>query len=148
MAEEEVIKRKPSGKRNRAAGHDFERRVAELFRNIGFLDTVTSRSESKSRDDQGIDLINKDEGTVGRLPYNVQCKNTNAAVNYYQVLGKMPTVPGVINVILHKFTERKNNTFFPRGHYAILSMHDFIQMAERLRVLELAQKDKGNESID
>lgn len=125
-----MAEKRTNGKRNRSAGHDFERRVAEILRAVGFPYVVTSRSESKSRDDKGIDLMNKEEGVHGRLPYNIQCKNVKGSVNYARILESIPKEPGIVNVVFHKFTEKRGAgvNFHPRGHFAILDMHDFIEM--------------------
>jgi|SRR6185369_14970601 len=127
-----------NGKRNRTAGSNWERDLVQLFRSIGFPHVVTTRSESRSRDAQKIDLINKDEFKNGRLPYNVQAKNIKGHLKYAKVLGELPQDEGVINVILHKQTEKKNNRFVTVDKFAILRLEDFIDMAKRLREYEQA----------
>jgi hypothetical protein len=115
--------------RNKNAGHSYERDIRDIFRNLGFPYVVTSRSESRSRDNQQIDLINHDEHINGRFPYNIQCKAVSDTINYHNILagcekvttikrGKragekvtktvepMPKVAGVINVIIHKMTKK------------------------------------------
>lgn len=74
-------------------GNGYERKIAAEFREIGFDDAVTSRSESKSMDDAGVDLCNTE-------PFNVQCKAWERAPNYHQVLAEMPKKG--INVLFHK----------------------------------------------
>lgn len=56
-----------SGSRNRTKGHNLERTVASLLREIGFEFARTSRSESKTLDDCGVDICN--------VPFLVQCKS-------------------------------------------------------------------------
>lgn len=126
--EEKVVK--TNGKRNRLAGHGFERECAKAFRKIGFPHVVTTRSESRSRDNQQIDLINKDEAVNGRFPFNVQCKNSAAKVRYPKILSELPKTPGVINVIIHKQTGKVNNKFMSKGKYVIMNMDDFMQMVK------------------
>lgn len=120
-----------SGKRNRSAGHRWERSLARLFRDIGFPHVVTTRSESRSRDDQKIDLINKDEGKNGRLPYDVQAKCTVTSVSYPKLLGEIPLTPGVMPVILHRQTRKVGNTFVPRNDFAILYLEDFLTLVQQ-----------------
>jgi len=126
MESKELKKRGPS--RNKNAGHSYDRLLRDIFHNLGFKHLVTSRSESKSRDGDKIDLVNKDEHINGRFPYNIQAKNTTTIINYHDIFagctktvtikrGKragqkvvkeikpMPKVKGVINVIIHKLTE-------------------------------------------
>jgi hypothetical protein len=143
MADQPIEKKKKTnGKRNRTAGHDFERQIAELLRDAGFEHVITTRQGSRLRDAEGIDMMNSDELKHGRLPYNIQCKNTNTGVNYVKLLASLPKEPGIANVIFHKFTEKKaGGAFHPRGHYAILDMHDFVQLIARILQLQKAGHD-------
>lgn len=129
--------------RNRKAGHGYELTCKNLLIEAGFPYVVSTRSESRSRDADGIDLINKDESTHGRLPYNIQCKNYATHLKYHEVLKRIPKLPGIINVIFHKFTSNKGKTnkagqFVTQGYYAILHKEDFIQiMKDRLELEQL-----------
>lgn len=127
---------KTNGKRNRSAGNGWERELAELFRSLGFTDVVTSRAESRARDAQKVDLMNKDERNNGRLPYNVQAKNTTNHLKYGKVLSEMPNTPNVVNVILHKQTEKTGNRFICKDKFAILKMEDFITIVKKLKEYE------------
>ena len=51
--------------------------------------------------------MNRDERVNGRFPYNIQAKNTTNHLKYGKVMAEMATTPGIINVILHKQTEKK-----------------------------------------
>lgn len=157
MSEEQTGIKTPKKRRNsRNAGHTYERDCAKELREIGFPYVVTSRSESKSRDDQKIDLMNKDEGTNGRLPYNIQCKHSCQKVDYVDLLiprtktildkktGKpkrivlgMPKVPGVVNVIFHSYTEKTagKTNFVRKEEFAILTKAEFLAMAVELKEL-------------
>lgn len=128
---EEEVKKKGSS-RNRNAGHKFERDVAKLLRDIGFEHVVSTRSESRGRDNQGIDLMNKDELVNGRLPYNIQCKSMAERVPYFQLLRDLPAGTGSINVVFHQFTEKRGSKFHPKGHYAILNMEEFLKLIKEL----------------
>lgn len=121
----------PGGSRNRSAGHSWERDLVKLFRSIGYPHVVTSRSESKSRDDQKIDLINKDEYKNGRLPYNVQAKNTKGHLAYGKIMAEIPHVPNVVNVIIHNQTEKVGERFVTRDRFAILRLDDFITLIQQ-----------------
>jgi hypothetical protein len=125
-----------NGKRNRSAGNGWERELAEIFRKLGFPHIVTTRSESRSRDAQKIDLMNKDERTNGRFPYNVQAKNVTGHLKYGKVMAEMATTPNVINVILHKQTEKVGSRFIVKDRFAILRMDDFIDIVKKLKEYE------------
>lgn len=131
-----------NGKRNKNAGHAWEREAAAELREIGFHDVVTSRSASRSRDAQKIDLMNDDEGTNGRLPYNIQCKNLAKACPYPKFLAEIPVVKNVMNVVFHKQTKASETSgrFITKGKYAILSLADFYEIIkERLRLSRLEE---------
>lgn len=117
-----------NGKRNRAAGHGWERQIVRVLREIGFPHVVTSRSESRSRDNQKIDIVNKDELKNGRLPYNIQAKNTVGTVKYPVTLAALPKDKDIINVIFHKQTRKSGNKFIPTQNFAILYLEDFIEL--------------------
>ena len=86
---------------NRDAGHRFERDVAEKMRQCGFVDCVTSRAESKSLDDAGIDLVHTG-------PLAVQCKRTNNQPRFADLLKRMEEsckahrLAGNVPVVYHK----------------------------------------------
>lgn len=133
------------GKRNRQAGHNFELEIAREFRELGFPHVVTTRSESRSRDDQKIDLMNKDEAKNGRFPFNVQVKNSTVHLRYAKILSELPSTPGVINVVIHKQTEKVNERFLPKGKYAILHLSDFLSMVRKLNQHE--SKTSGGQLV-
>ncbi len=122
--------------RNRSAGHGLERLVVNLLKKIGFVNAVTTRSESKRRDDLGVDIMNHSEITNGRLPYNIQCKCTKDRPQYDIILNEMPKDTGVKNVIIHKYVIRQGSKFNSRGIYAIMNMDDFLSMVEELKTLK------------
>lgn len=134
-----------NGKRNRQVGHALERRIAEELRAIGYPHVVTCRSESRSRDNQKIDLINKDERINGRLPYNIQCKNSVKAIKYPLALSEIPTVPGVMNVVIHRQTEKVNERFITRGDYVMMHFKDWLDMVKRLNQYE--QRATGGQLV-
>ena len=94
---------------------------------------MTSRSESRSRDNDKVDLINQDEHKNGRLPVNFQCKTTSKGVNYVSLLNQMPME--MFNCILHRYTEKsEKGRFISKGDYAIMKMDDFINLIEQVYV--------------
>jgi hypothetical protein len=113
--------------RNRTEGHNWERKCVKLLKHI-FPFIVTSRSESKSRDDMGIDLINLQEYVNGPLPLEFQCKSTAKHVKYKNIFDKMPGI--FPKVILHKLTEKRGKRFYEVGQYAILDLDTFIKLLD------------------
>ncbi len=115
------------GKRNRNAGSNWERELVKFFRELNFPHVVTTRSESRARDARKIDLMNEQERTNGQFMFNVQAKNATGHLKYAKVLSEMPTEEGVINVVMHKQTEKTETSgrFLPKGKFAIMHMEDF-----------------------
>lgn len=124
------------GKRNRSVGHQTERLLATKFREIGFPHVVTSRSESRSRDNDKVDLINKNEAVVGRLPYNVQSKNSVKPVKYALLLDELPKIEGITNVVVHRQTVKTGNRFMTKDDFAILYLDDFFKLIKKLKEYE------------
>jgi hypothetical protein len=52
---------------NRDKGHRFERKVVNDLKDVGFDYAKTTRAESKTLDDSGIDIAN--------VPFNIQAKS-------------------------------------------------------------------------
>lgn len=109
--------------RNRTAGHGFEREVVQDFRNAGFSECVSSRSESKRLDDAKVDLAFTD-------PFQVQCKFTKLAPNFHTLLKEMPN-NGKINVVFHKRAHK--------GVTVTMSREDFFRMVPQVREVMLME---------
>lgn len=128
---------KTNGKRNKAAGHGFERQVVKDLKAIGFPNVCTSRLASRLRDSQKIDVVNEDEDKYGRLPYNIQCKNLAKLADYPKLLDELPQDTSHINVVFHKKTKKTTaGVFRTQGEYAILKLDDFYSMMKKIVELE------------
>lgn len=68
------------GKRNKAKGNRFELEVVNKLKEIGY-NVATSRSQSKAKDDDKIDIYDLD----GSLPVNIQTKYTGNTPNYFAI---------------------------------------------------------------
>lgn len=130
-----------SGPRNKVAGHNFERTIVQVLKEIGFPHASTSRLQSRARDNQKVDIMNENEHKVGRLPYNFQCKNLasntpDGKFPYAKLLCEMPE-GDEINVILHNQTVKRVSqagtvSFMTKGQYAHLGLRDFMTILQRL----------------
>jgi hypothetical protein len=109
--------------RNRNAGHGWERECRELLLRY-FPNVKTSRAESKSRDDEKVDLCN-----TGHL--NIQCKNVCTRVNYVDLLNEMPDEEGQINMIFEKKTRKTpSGRFLMEGKYVHLRLEDMLKLMD------------------
>lgn len=112
-------------KRNRTAGHKWELKCVDKLKHL-YPYIVSTRSESRSRDAQKIDLINKDELKNGSLPIQVQCKTMAKGVNYTRLMSEMPEGE---NVVLHQYTRKsQNGRFITKGEYAIIDIDFFTEL--------------------
>jgi hypothetical protein len=107
-----------AGKSSRVKGHTFERDMAKLFREMGWERCVTSRAESKSKDDQKIDLCFTD-------PFNVQCKAVENLGSIHRVLADMPDDTNY-NIVLHKRSRS--------GVIVAMSLDDFKEIIKMLTI--------------
>jgi hypothetical protein len=113
------------GGRNRVAGSNLERDSVKLLKPL-FPKACTSRSESRNRDNQKVDLCH-----TGNL--NVQCKNYSKPIKYDEVLDEMPNEKGQMNVIFDRQT-RKHPTsgrFMKKGEYVHMHLEDFITLISK-----------------
>lgn len=78
-----ITPKKRTGAFNKRRGNGYERQIAKELRELGFEQVVTSRSESKSTDDNKVDIIDKE----GKLPFNmqIQLKKTIATPQYFKI---------------------------------------------------------------
>jgi hypothetical protein len=110
--------------RNRSAGHSWERECVKLLSEF-FPDVVTSRSESRRRDDQKVDLCYTDY-------LNVQCKTLKDRVDYISIIKEMPVEDGQLNVIFERKTKKSpKGKFVMQGKYVHMTLDDFINLIRK-----------------
>ena len=97
--------------RNRDAGNAYECKIASELREIGF-EAVTSRSESRSLDAKGIDL-------VSNFPLQAQMKTACNQPNFHKLLTETEA-----QIIFWQKTEKAGARFMPKGEYVILAKND------------------------
>lgn len=133
--------------RNRDAGHNFERDMVLRLKESGlFPYAVTARAESRNRDNQKVDIMNTDEGLHGRMPYDFQCKTLSTSLNYPKLIAELPSLPGIMPVILHKQTKKsEGGKFMVKGTYAAMKLDDFWQLMRFRKGFELLYKSATEE---
>lgn len=100
----------------RAKGHSYELVIRDWFRDLGWSKAVSSRSESKNKDDQGIDLCFTD-------PFSIQAKAVENLGSIHKVLAKMPQDDNY-NIVFHK----KNR----QGTIVAMGIDDFKEIIQML----------------
>jgi len=108
---------KKRGKSVRVRGHSYERQIAEEFRKLGWKKALTSRQESRRKDNEGVDLCNTD-------PLQIQCKSLNIFKSPVNVLKAMPE-NGFYNVVFTKVVHK--------GEFVTMNKNDFYTMLEVLK---------------
>ena len=96
--------KKRTGKYCREKGHAYERKIAKELNELGF-NVVTSRSESKSTDDNKVDLIDLNK----QLPIQIQLKKTSNIPNYFKIRSESTVDPTEFCIIWAKQESRETN---------------------------------------
>lgn len=114
---------------NRTSGNNYERKIVNELKEIGFNDVVTSRAESRNMDAKKVDVFGKS------LPVHIQCKNTKdnfkIADYYNENKDIFPTDKPV--VIFHKKTKKAKTKFISEGEYVYMKKEDFYKFIEMLK---------------
>lgn len=114
-------------KRNRTAGHNFERCIVNELKQLGFPEAVTARSESRNRDDKGVDICNV-------KPYNIQCKSSLLTPNYHELITSMPQEEDVANIVIHRKTKKAKTKFITQDDYVLMRKSDFYKILAKLHL--------------
>lgn len=101
---------------SRVKGHSYELQIRDFFRELGWSNCVSSRSESKNKDDQGIDLCYTD-------PFNIQAKAVEKLGSIHDILARMPNDSNY-NVVFHKRNRK--------GTIVAMTMEDFKELVQML----------------
>jgi len=106
-----------AGKINaRKKGHAYELDIRDWFKELGWKDAVSSRSESKNMDDKGVDLCYTP-------PFNCQMKAVEKLGSIHDILAKMPNDSNY-NLVFHK----KNR----KGTIVAMTLEDFREIVQML----------------
>lgn len=93
------------GQKNRRKGNSFELKVIHDLNDIGF-NVVSSRSESKNKDNNKIDVFD----TIGTLPTNLQIKYCNTTPNYFSIRDMCTDKTMPFSIIWKKSTNNGKNS--------------------------------------
>lgn len=115
--------------KNRTKGHNFERYLAKIFRDLGFPFCKTSRQASRLLDDSKVDLA--------FIPFNVQAKAVERNINYQDIFAEMeealiknfPPTDAQINhpkIIFHKKGSKKYESV------VVMEEKEFIKLLKQI----------------
>lgn len=97
-------------KRNRQAGHNYERQIAQELRSLGFI-ALTSRECDRSLDRAGVDLKTD-------FPLAPQIKCMCNTPNIEEILKRA-------GILFWKKTRKAGKNFMPAGEYVIMKKSEF-----------------------
>ena len=121
--EQEKTQKKRSSKYSKTKGSRYEQQIAKELRDLGFTGCVTARSESKSTDDNKIDIVDKD----GKLPFNIQLKKTLVAPQYFKIREESTVNPESF-VLFWAKQEKKETNICTVGECVTMDKKTFYQL--------------------
>lgn len=113
-------------KRSRARGVAYEQQIAKELRELGFDGVVTSRSESKTMDDNKIDLVDKNN----QLFFYPQLKRTGKCPNYFAIEEQCPLKDKPF-VVFWNYQKPTEKTFRSGGEIVMLSKAFFYELIKK-----------------
>ena len=121
--EQEKPKRQRSKAYSKNKGNRYEAQIAKELRDLGFTGVKTSRSESKSTDDNKVDIID----TQHKLPVNIQLKKTQSIPSYFKIRSESTVDPKTFAIIWNK-QEKKETNICSVGECVIISKELFYDL--------------------
>ena len=119
---------------NRTRGHNYERQTVRFYKDLGFEDVVTTRSESRRMDDRKVDIFTPHHSSVSNpLPFYVQCKlsTEKRMINYHELFKYEELPRDKPYIIHHKVSERKNTKFIAAGEYVVMSLNFYEDLIKK-----------------
>ena len=118
---DEHTRKSKQAKRNKNKGSGLELEVVKQLKEIGYINCVSSRSQSKNIDNMKIDIIdNKDE-----LPTYIQCKYTQNTPSYFNIKDECPLKDKPFTVVWKKATNDGTNS---PGTVAMIDINFFYEL--------------------
>ena len=99
----------------RDKGHAYERKLGKELIELGYKDCVTSRSESRNTDNQGIDFVNTGS-------FAIQAKAAERSVPYWRLLQDMAKAKKGIPLIFHKRNNKPETVTMLKEDFYTLGM--------------------------
>lgn len=138
-----MTEKKTNGRRNRSAGHDWEKEVAAMLRDRKlYPEAITTRQGSHDVDALGIDLMNRNEAANGIMDDSISAKNYCKSVNYSELLTRLNASGRPHPVVFHKQTSRAltSTRFLPKGTYAITDLENYLELMAYKQAMKCVMK--------
>lgn len=124
------------GNRNRDKGNNYERKIAQELRDLGFNDVVTSRYASKETDDNKIDLVFQNKS----CDLNIQLKKTANVPQYFKIRSESNSEPENFCLIWNK-QEKKSKNFCSAGELVMIDKQLFYKLIKNQYIMSKEIKD-------
>lgn len=125
VSEKQQKSRKRSASYSKTKGNRYEQQIAKELRELGFSGVKTSRSESKTVDNNKVDIID----TENKLPIQIQLKKTQNIPNYFKIRDESTVNPEDFCVIWAKQEPRETN-IITIGEVAIIDKKMLYKLLE------------------
>ena len=113
--------------RNRTAGNNFERKIVNELKELGFEDVVTSRAESRNMDNKGVDIFGHN------FPYYIQCKNSKTYQKLHELITSELLPTDKPTLVFQRKTRKANTKFVTEGDYVSMKKEVFYEILKQLK---------------
>ena len=120
---QETPKKQRSKGYSRNKGNRYEAQVVKELKELGYTGVKTSRSESKSADDNKVDIVD----TEHKLPVNLQLKKTQSIPSYFKIRSESTVDPKTFAIMWNK-QEKKEKNICSVGECVIISKELFYEL--------------------
>lgn len=119
-------KKKRSGAYSKRKGNNYELKIIKELTELGYDGLKSSRSESKSLDNDKIDIA-QDRDAVNELEFYVQCKITKNTPNIEEIINSCPRKNKPLVIFWNKQINKEVN-MASAGEYIMLEKKYFYQL--------------------
>lgn len=122
-------KKKRTGAYSKRKGNNYELKIIKELSNLGYDGLKSSRSESKSLDNDKIDIA-QDRDAQNQLPFYVQCKCTKNTPNVEEILKDCPRKDKPLIVFWNKQINKEVN-MASAGEFIMLEKSFFYELINK-----------------
>lgn len=119
-------KKKRSGAYSKRKGNSYELKIIKELTNLGFDGLKSSRSESRSLDNDKIDIA-QDRDAIKELPFYVQCKCTKVTPSISEIIKSCPRKNKHLVIFWNKQVNKEVN-MGSEGEYVMLEKSYFYEL--------------------
>ena len=118
-----------SAKYSKTKGNAYETKIAKELRELGFEGVLTARFESKSKDNNKIDIVD----TEGKLPVYIQLKCTQNTPSYFKIEEECDLKDKPFCLIWNK-QEKKEVNICSVGEVVMIPKSYFYELLQRVYI--------------